>query len=104
MATLGELAKLIRSKNAGPFVMTIDIMFADQETYDKVKKSGVLNRKMIADIYEISENQVQFFEVDNCFAYKASIPRPYFQGDLMDSDSHAGQQYATFIDIEVPGT
>ena len=104
MATIGELAKLVRSKNAGPFVMTIDIMFADQETYDKVKKSGVLNRKMVADIYDISENQVQFFEVDNCFAYKASIPRPYFQGDLMDSDSHAGQQYAPFIDIEVPGT
>jgi hypothetical protein len=104
MATIGELAKLVRSKNAGPFVMTIDIMFADEETYNKVKKSDVLNRKMIADIYNISENQVQLFEVDNCFAYKASIPRPYFQGDLMDSDSHAGQQYAPFIDIEVPGT
>jgi hypothetical protein len=104
MATIGELAKLVRSKNAGPFVMTIDIMFADEETYNKVKKSNVLNRKMIADMYDISENQVQLFEVDNCFAYKASIPRPYFQGDLMDSDSHAGQQYAPFIDIEVPGT
>lgn len=104
MATIGELAKLVRSKNAGPFVMTIDIMFADEETYNKVKKSNVLNRKMIANMYDISENQVQFFEVDNCFAYKASIPRPYFQGDLMDSDSHAGQQYAPFIDIEVPGT
>ena len=104
MATIGELAKLVRSKNAGPFVMTIDIMFADEETYNKVKKSNVLNRKMIANMYDISENQVQFFEVDNFFAYKASIPRPYFQGDLMDSDSHAGQQYAPFIDIEVPGT
>ena len=104
MATIGELAKLVRSKNAGPFVMTIDIMFADEETYNKVKESNVLNRKMIADMYDISENQVQLFEVDNCFAYKASIPRPYFQGDLMDSDSHAGQQYAPFIEIEVPGT
>lgn len=104
MATLGELAKLIRSKNAGPFVMTIDIMFADEETYNKVKKAGILNRQLIADTYQISENQVQLFEVDNCFAYKASIPRPYFQGDILDSDSHAGQQYAPFVDIEVPGT
>jgi Domain of unknown function (DUF4387) len=104
MATLGELAKLIRSKNAGPFVMTIDVMFGDEETYEKVKKSGVLSRKLIAETYKISENQVQFFEVDNCYAFKASIPRPFFQGDLMDSDSHAGQQYAPFVDIEVPGT
>ena len=29
MATLGDLAKLVRSKNAGPFWLTIDIMFDD---------------------------------------------------------------------------
>ncbi|MFL2687433.1 MAG: DUF4387 domain-containing protein [Alphaproteobacteria bacterium] len=104
MATIGELAKLVRSKNAGPFVMTIDIMFADQEIYDKVKASGVLNRQIVSNIYNVSENQVQFFEVDNCYAFKISIPRPNFQGDIKDSDSHAGQQYAPFIDIEVPGS
>lgn len=104
MATIGELAKLVRSKNAGPFIMTIDIMFADADTYEKVKKSGVLNRQMVADIYQMSENRVQFFEVDNCHAFKISIPRPYFQGDIRDSDSHAGQQYAPFVDLEVPGT
>ncbi|MBO42875.1 MAG: acyl-CoA synthetase [Rhodospirillaceae bacterium] len=104
MATIGELAKLVRSKNAGPFVMTIDIMFADQKTYDTVKSSGILNRQMVSKIYNMSENQVQFFEVDNCYAFKISIPRPNFQGDIKDSDSHAGQQYAPFIEIEVPGT
>jgi hypothetical protein len=104
MATVGELAKLVRSKNAGPFVMTIDIMFEDEDTYNKVKKSGVLNRKLVADTYQMSENQVQFFEVDNCYAFKASIPRPYTQGDIRDGDGHAGQQYAPFLDIEVPGT
>ena len=62
MATIGELAKLVRSKNAGPFVMTIDIMFADQKTYDTVKSSGILNRQMVSNIYNMSENQVQFFE------------------------------------------
>ncbi len=104
MKTIGELAKLVRSKNAGPFVMTIDIMFADSETYELVKETGVLNRRMVSEIYHVSENQVQFFEVDNCYAFKISIPRPYFQGDIRDSDSHAGQQYAPFVDLLVPGT
>ncbi|MEE2932897.1 MAG: DUF4387 domain-containing protein [Pseudomonadota bacterium] len=104
MKTIGELAKLVRSKNAGPFVMTIDIMFADSETYELVKETGVLNRGMVSEIYNVSENQVQFFEVDNCYAFKISIPRPYFQGDIRDSDSHAGQQYAPFVDLLVPGT
>tara|TARA_B100001093_G_scaffold496536_1_gene542319 strand:+ start:1549 stop:1863 length:315 start_codon:yes stop_codon:yes gene_type:complete len=104
MKTIGELAKLVRSKNAGPFVMTIDIMFADSETYELVKKTGILNRRMVSEIYQMSENQVQFFEVDNCYAFKISIPRPCFQGDIRDSDSHAGQQYAPFVDLMVPGT
>ena len=104
MKTIGELAKLVRSKNAGPFVMTIDIMFADSETYELVKETGVLNRRMVAEIYHMSETQGQFFEVDNCYAFKISIPRPYFQGDIRDSDSHAGQQYAPFVDLLVPGT
>ena len=104
MKTIGELAKLVRSKNAGPLVMTIDIMFADSETYELVKETGVLNRMMVSEIYQMSENQVQFFEVDNCYAFTISIPRPYFQGDIRDSDSHAGQQYAPFVDLLVPGT
>ena len=104
MKTIGELAKLVRSKNAGPFVMIVDIMFADSETYELVKETGVLNRGMVSEIYNVSENQVQFFEVDNCYAFKISIPRPYFQGDIRDSDSHAGQQYAPFVDLLVPGT
>ncbi|MGH6620048.1 MAG: DUF4387 family protein, partial [Alphaproteobacteria bacterium] len=48
MATIGELARLIRSKNAGPFVLTFDIMFADREVYERVKQSGALSREAVA--------------------------------------------------------
>ena len=37
MATLGDLAKLVRSKNAGPFWLTIDIMFDDAEAYRRAR-------------------------------------------------------------------
>ena len=45
---------------------------------------------------------MKFFYCDNACAIKASIPRPYFQGDLLDSDGHGGQQYAPLMDIEIP--
>jgi len=103
MATLGELARLIRSKNAGPFELTFDIMFADREVYERVKQSGMLTRQAVATRYGLSPDDVKFFVCDNALAFKASIPRPYFQGDLMDSDGHGGQQYAPLMDIEIPG-
>jgi len=102
MATLGELARLIRSKNAGPFELTFDIMFADRGVYERVRDSGVLNRDAVASRYGVSPNQVKFFVCDNALAFKASIPRPRFQGDIVDSDGHGGQQYAPLMDIEIP--
>jgi hypothetical protein len=102
MTQLAELARLIRSKNAGPFELTFDIMFEDEARYLRVKNSGALSREVIARNYGIAVERVKFFYCDNAYAIKASIPRPYFQGDVLDSDSHGGQQYAPLMSIEIP--
>ena len=102
MTQLAELARLIRSKNAGPFELTFDIMFDDTSTYERVKRSGAVSREAIASRYGLAAADVKFFYCDNAFAIKASIPRPYFQSDLLDSDGHGGQQYAPLMDIEIP--
>jgi hypothetical protein len=102
MTTLAELARLIRSKNAGPFQLTFDIMFDDDERYLRVKNSGALSREVVARHYGLSPAQVMFFFCDNARAIKASIPRPCTQGDLLDSDGHGGQQYAPLMGIEIP--
>jgi hypothetical protein len=103
MATLGELARLIRSKNAGPFELTFDIMFSETNVYERVKASGALTREAVAAQYGLPPEDVKFFACDNALAFKTSIPRPSFQGDIFDSDNHGGQQYAPLMDIEVPG-
>jgi hypothetical protein len=101
MTKLAELASLIRSKNAGPFQLTIDIMFDDPAVYERVKASGSLTKDRVAGLYGLDQKDVLFFFCDNALAVKASIPRPVFQGDLGDSDNHAGQQYAPLMDIEI---
>lgn len=102
MTQLAELARLIRSKNAGPFELTFDIMFEDEARYSRVKKSGALTREAVASRYGIDARQVKFFYCDNALAVKATIPRPFTQGDLYDADGHGGQQYAPLMDIEIP--
>lgn len=99
---LAELSSLIRSKNAGPFVLTFDIMFPDNESYQRVKRSRVLSARKFAELLNCAENIVQFFECDNARAFKFSIPRPLSQGDLGDGDLHGGQQFVPLMDIEVP--
>lgn len=102
MTALADLARLIRSKNAGPFTLTFDIMFDSAADYARVKHSGALTREVVADRYHLSPAKVQFFFCDHALAVKASIPRPSSQGDIMDSDGHGGQQYAPLMDIEIP--
>jgi hypothetical protein len=102
VSTLASLARLIRSKNAGPFVLTFDIMFDDAGTYRRVRDSGVLTRERIALTYGLEPDDVRLFYCDHALAVKASIPRPITQGDISDRDGHGGQQYAPLMTIEIP--
>jgi hypothetical protein len=101
MTKLSHLASLIRSKNAGPFMLTFDIMFNEKAVYERVKASGRIDAKIVADKYGLPEKDVSFFFVDNALAIKASIPRRAFQGDLRDADGHGGQQYPLLMDIDI---
>ncbi len=98
---LVQLTNLIRSKNAGPFSLTFDIMFPDEQSYIRVKRSGVLSAASFAELYRCRPETVRFFECDNALAFKFSIPRPIFQGDLGDGDLHGGQQFMPLLDIEI---
>ncbi|MBI2872938.1 MAG: DUF4387 domain-containing protein [Chloroflexi bacterium] len=96
------MTKLIRSKNAGPFALTFDIMFDDPDLYRRARDSGVLSKALMARLYNVSEEDVDLYHVDNALAIKISIPRPIASGDLGDSDVYGGQQYAPLVDLEVP--
>ena len=101
MAKLYELAKLIRSKNAGPFQLTIDVMFDDRETYERVLDSGVLSAKCFTDLYGTPEADVRIINYEAANAIKITIPRPVTSGDLGDGDMMGGQLYGPIVDLEV---
>ena len=98
----GLVSTIAIRPHAGPFVLTFDVMFDDPEVYKRVRDSAVLNKELVARLYNTSVDDVMFFNCDNALAIKFSIPRPNFSGDLMDSDVFGGQQFGPIVDIEVP--
>ena len=102
MATLGELAKLIRSKNAGPFKLTFDIMFEDETTYKQVCSSGALSPRALAPLYNVSDNQIEVIPFDVALAIKITLPRAIPAGSPGESDVYGAQQHAPLMDIEIP--
>lgn len=99
---LSDLAAMVRSKNAGPFVLTFDILFSDEDSYRRVKRSGALNAEMFAKLYHTSVDKVSFFECDLARAFKFSIPHPTTQGALGAADLHGGQQFIPLLDVNIP--
>lgn len=102
MAKLWEVARLVRSKNAGPFVLTFDVMFDSVEQYRRVRDSGMLTPAVISRLYATRLEDIRFFHCDSALAIKFSIPRPIASGDLNDGDVFGGQQYAPILDLEIP--
>lgn len=97
---LSEMCSLIRSKNAGPFTLTFDIMFKDKTLYETALRSGALTKSAVARLYQCPEDAVQWFECGPIHTVKFSIPRPVFQGDVGDTDMHGGQQYAPLLSLD----
>lgn len=102
MATLGELAQLIRSKNAGPWTLTVDIMFPDARTFEHVVASGAVTPATVGPLLGVDSDQIDFFNYAPANAIKFSFPRRYPNGHPQDTDAFGGQQFAPLVDLEIP--
>lgn len=101
---LSELAPVIRSKNAGPFWYTVDVIFDNSEIYEAIKNSKAITRELIAKRYNnIDVNEVSdIIYFDEGRGFKVNIRRPYSSGSPYDYDVLGMQQHAPMLDIEIP--
>ncbi len=101
--TLRDLAKVVRSKNAGPFELTFDVMFETREIFDLIQSSNVLTREKLAAIYCISEDAILTFQfIEPALAFKMTIRRPGPQGSIGETDTFGAQQHVPLLDIMLP--
>ena len=101
MPRLEEVCSLIRSKNAGPFMITVDMFFHDQESFDLYVNSRALQPEGIAPLFGVRPDQVGFYPVRTLHVLKLSYPRKDPQGGMIERDLHGGQQFARIVDLEL---
>jgi Domain of unknown function (DUF4387) len=103
MRKLSEIAKTIRSKNAGVDKITFDVIFADRADYDLVRRSGVLSRAAVCRIFGIPESRItDYVEFDPALAIKFPMFRTVSSGSPGDADIFGSQQYGPLLGIAVP--
>ena len=102
MAKLFELAKVLRSKNSGPFELTLDILFDDAPLYERVKHSNVLTKEVIAKAYNIELKDIHHFVYfDQALGIKITLARKTSSGSAGARDVYGAQQHAPLMDIEI---
>ena len=101
MPKLKDVTRYVRSKNAGPFWVTVDIFFADEEAFYRYRSCDSISTAALAKLLGASHEHVHRFEIDSLRAIKFSYARAQPQGGILERDMHSGQQYVSLLDIDV---
>jgi uncharacterized protein DUF4387 len=102
MPLIRDIAKACKSKNAGPFEVTIDVVFDDARVFEKVRRTKVLGPELFARLYSVKPEDVLFTEYPAGNAFKATLPRLVPAGDVGDTDVYGAQQHAPLLEVEIP--
>jgi Domain of unknown function (DUF4387) len=98
---LGDMTKLIRAKNAGPFMLTIDIIFTDEKFYEQALHSKKITVEAISQLYNLPVNVIKIIECKEINTIKVSFPRAVPSGDIGDGDVFGGQQHGPLVSLEI---
>lgn len=102
MPKVSEVCRYVRSKNAGPFWITLDLFFRDRVAFETYAEAAALSPGAIAVLYGVDAASVKWFAVPDLNVVKISYPRPVPQGGTIERDMHGGQQFVRLLDIGLP--
>lgn len=106
--TLADVSRILRSKNAGPYEITIDVMFFTKEIYHRIQNSDLLSAETISKALNVRREDIiwmGFFEP--ALAFKVTIPRfrcgkMTSAGSFMEEDMHGSQQHTSIAQLKLP--
>ncbi len=99
MPELGQIVQKVRSKNAGPFWLTIDVFCGDAEAFDRVVKG--LGTERVAALFQAEVKDVKRFDIAELNVVKFSLPRPKIQGTSEDRDMHGAGWAPLLAEVEL---
>ena len=99
MTKLADLVLKVRSKNAGPFWLTVDIFCGTAPAFEKV--SGLISTQRIAEVFRQNETDIKRFDIPALNVIKFSLPRKVVQGSRFDRDMHGAQAAVLVAELEL---
>jgi len=99
MTRLVDAARVIRSKNAGPLHLTLDLMFSDLASFELALQSPSLTPASVARLYGVAQDTVEVIPFAAAQAIKIVLLRPIVAGGFGDADVYGAQQHRPLLDV-----
>lgn len=99
MPEVGEIAEKVRSKNAGPFWLTIDIFCGSEAAFRRLVEGLATER--VAEALGTEAESLRRFDIAALNVIKISLPRPVVQGHPADRDMHGAAWAVVVSELEV---
>jgi len=99
LARLGDIVEKVRSKNAGPFWLTIDIFCGSHEFFERVVRG--LTTQQVAELFQTDSDRIKRFDIATLKVVKFSLKRPRIQGSVQDRDMHGSSWAALVADLKL---
>ncbi len=97
---LEDFALKIRSKNAGPFWVSIDVFCKDEAAFQTL--CAKLKTEAVAQALSVQAQNIKRFEIEHLSVIKFSFPRSIPQGSRLDRDMHGAQFAHVLAGLEIP--
>jgi hypothetical protein len=101
MTKVRDVCRHVRSKNAGPFWVTIDLFFDGPTSFAKYSTSESLSPELFSRLYGANPAHVKRVAIESLHVLKISYPRPHPQGWAGERDMHQGQSFARLLGVDI---
>ncbi|MBX3482244.1 DUF4387 domain-containing protein [Phenylobacterium sp.] len=101
MTTVRDACRHVRSKNAGPYWVTVDLFFRDAERFARYAGSPALGPALFERLFGADPALVQHHRIADLGILKVSYPRTSPQGGEVERDMHCGQQFVRLLDVRL---
>lgn len=99
--SITDIARVVRSKNAGPYELTLDILFEDRAVYEEIRDRRLVTAADVSRLYGVPlEDVLGVVYFDAAKAVKATLLRRIPSGSPGDTDVYGAQQHAPLLSLE----
>jgi uncharacterized protein DUF4387 len=99
--SLGEVARAVKSANAGASLMTFDVVFDDSAGYEDVVARDVITPQLVAALYGVEPAEVRVYACEAVLTVKVTIPRRTPSGGPDETDFDGVQQFIPLLEVRL---